>query len=106
MDRHLNSTDEDPSEEDNDLEDEAMIKNNAEVMMAAQQIRSLHRPGMLESEAAPSAPPEPQVLEASRYRQHRRPSEEYQRSLIEMPQLTRHPYASELVNAQTPDEVK
>ncbi|KAK3821701.1 MAG: hypothetical protein J3Q66DRAFT_367385 [Benniella sp.] len=103
---HLNSTDEDPSIEDDDLEDEAMIKNNAEVMIAAQQIRSLHRPGMLESEAAPSAPPEPQALEASRYHQHRRPSEEYQRSLIEMPQLTRHPYASELVNAQTPDEVK
>ncbi|KAF9358771.1 hypothetical protein BGX34_008776 [Mortierella sp. NVP85] len=106
---HLNSTDEDPSVEEDDLEDEAMIKHNAEVMMAAQQIRSLHRPGMLESEAAPSAPPEPQVLEASRYRQdsrRRRPSEEYQRSLIEMPQLTRHPYASELVNLQTPDEVK
>ncbi|KAF9180097.1 hypothetical protein BGZ50_006469 [Haplosporangium sp. Z 11] len=47
------------------------------------------------SNASPSAPPESQVFDTHQ-----------SSSFIEMPKLSRHPYASELVRPHTPDEVK
>ncbi|KAI1321296.1 hypothetical protein EDD11_006632 [Mortierella claussenii] len=54
---------------------------------------------------SPSAPPESQIFDLHNRAAGR--DQDNNRSYIEMPKLSRHPYASELVQAQsTPDEVK
>ncbi|KAF9922573.1 hypothetical protein FBU30_007308 [Linnemannia zychae] len=53
---------------------------------------------------SPSAPPESQIFDTSY--QAARHIVDQDRSIIEMPKLSRHPYASELVRPTTPDEVK
>lgn len=54
---------------------------------------------------SPSAPPESQVFDAP-YRHTERQVVDQDRSVFEMPKLSRQPYASELVRPPTPDEVK
>ncbi|KAK5820970.1 hypothetical protein F5H01DRAFT_339705 [Linnemannia elongata] len=53
---------------------------------------------------SPSAPPESQIFDTP-YRLERQVVDQ-DRSVIEMPKLSRQPYASELVRPPTPDEVK
>ncbi|KAG0198963.1 hypothetical protein BGX28_007686 [Mortierella sp. GBA30] len=74
------------------------------VTRSAQMIRPLNPP-ILSTSASPSAPTESQVFGT-----HNRLAEQrhlgQNRSYIEMPRLSRHPYASELVRSETPGEVK
>ncbi|KAI8358766.1 hypothetical protein B0O80DRAFT_255569 [Mortierella sp. GBAus27b] len=105
-----NENEEEDEEDDGYAEDLAVIEHNAAVMNAARSIRPLNSSGMLTSGATPSAPPASQVLEThqlhQQQQQHHRSSNDHQRSLLETLQLSRHPYASELVQTQALDEVK
>jgi hypothetical protein len=70
----------------------------------AQTIGSLN-PRPLGDGPSPSAPPESQVFD-TQYHYPERYAVDQDQSIIEMPKLSRHPYASELVRPPTPDEVK
>ncbi|KAG0376622.1 hypothetical protein BGX24_007480 [Mortierella sp. AD032] len=91
-------------EEEEEEEDEGRNKEGHHTnRTTARMIGSLN-PRPLGDGPSPSAPPESQVFD-TQYQPERHVVDQ-DRSIIEMPKLSRHPYASELASPPTPDEVK
>ncbi|KAG0208108.1 hypothetical protein BGX33_006461 [Mortierella sp. NVP41] len=93
------------SESDSLSEDEEEVRSKGGHQSSrntARTIRGLN-PRPLGNGPSPSAPPESQVFDTL-YHPERHVDQD--RSIIDMPKLSRHPYASELVGPPTPEEVK
>ncbi|KAF8940836.1 hypothetical protein BGZ58_004525 [Dissophora ornata] len=73
----------------------------------ASAVRMIRPPNLrsISNGAMPSAPPESHVFDTHDHTSRRQPNDQTQ-SYLAMPKLNRHPYASELVDSQPPDEVK
>ncbi|KAI7832482.1 hypothetical protein BC939DRAFT_104866 [Gamsiella multidivaricata] len=103
---HRSGSNGDSDDRGDDSEENSQgLSQEGSVAKAARLIRPLN-PRTLSSGAVPSAPPESQMFSTHHGTVGRTPSGEQNRSLFEMPKLSRHPYAAELVRPQTPAEVK
>ncbi|KAF9134467.1 hypothetical protein BGW39_006927 [Mortierella sp. 14UC] len=102
--RNDTSTSESGSSSENE-EDEGRNKEGYHTSRATAQMIGSLNPRPLGDGPSPSAPPESQVFD-TQYHDPERHVVDQDRSIIEMPKLSRHPYASELVRPPTPDEVK
>ncbi|KAF9906197.1 hypothetical protein EC991_000909 [Linnemannia zychae] len=85
-------------------QDEGRSKGGYHTSRTTAQMIGSFNPRPLGDGPSPSAPPESQVFD-TQYHPERHVVDQ-DRSIIEMPKLSRHPYASELVRPPTPDEVK